>query len=91
MYDLVFLLLTQGVEDDDAWLKWNTPPLARTRESILREAGKTVGKPGFSVKRPPIATLPANDSQPIDKSVPPDLLHARMRVGERLVQHFFLS
>ena len=66
-------------------MKWNTPPLARTRESITKEAGKTTGKPGYSVKRPPIPTIPANKNQALIHGVPLDVLHGRMRLGERKI------
>ena len=67
-------------------MKCNAAPTARTRGSILREAGKTVGKPNFSVKRPPLATLPADMNEPIINAVPPDVLHGRMRVGDKLIE-----
>ena len=75
-----------GAADPDAWRKWNAAPLARTRDSITMEAGKIVGTPGYSVKRPPIATLPVRNDQPLIEAVPIDKLHAEMRLGERLIE-----
>ena len=75
-----------GAADEEAWRKWNSAPLARTRCSIAKETGKIVGKPGYSVKRPPIASLPVRNDQPLIEAVPIDKLHAEMRIGERLVE-----
>ena len=77
---------TSGAADEDAWRKWNAAPFARTRASIASEAGKIVGSPGFSVKRPPLASLPEDKDQPLITAVPIDKLHAEMRIGERLVE-----
>ena len=53
---------------------------------ITREAGKIVGKAGFSVKRPSITTIPANNNQPIIEGVHFDTLHGRMCIRVRLVE-----
>ena len=75
-----------GAADQDAWRKWNATPLARTRGSITEEAGKIIGTPGYSVKRPPIASLPVRSDRPLIEAVPIDKLHAEMQLGERLVE-----
>ena len=75
-----------GIADEEAWLKCNVAPVARTIGSIKEEAGRLVGKPNFSVKRPPIASLPADINCPIIEGVPLDALHARMRIGDKLVE-----
>ena len=73
-----------AVMDPAAWIKWNRTPLARSRGAISREAGKTMGKAMFSVKRAPIASLPVNVEDPIGHAVPQDLLHMSNRMGERV-------
>ena len=59
-------------------------PLARSRASIAREAGRASGKPGYMVKKPPLATLPADPEEPLITSVVQDVLHMRCRIGERI-------
>ena len=71
----------------DAWKKWNTVPLARSRGSIAREVGKLKGEPNFSVKHPPIATLPADVNSALINNVAMDVLHMRMRIGEKMVKN----
>ena len=65
-------------------MKWNSAPLARSRNSILREAGKVCGAPKYSVKFPPLATLPLLPTVPLIANLTPDVLHMRMRVPERI-------
>ena len=45
-----------------------------------------MGKPLFSVKRKPIASLPLDPNAPIIKAVPQDKLHMTNRMGERVVK-----
>ena len=58
-------------------------PWARSRASIAREAGRTTGKPGFSVKKPPLTTIPADPEEALINKVTQDLLHMRCRMGEQ--------
>ena len=78
-------ILIQGASNPNAWREWNQAPLCRTRGSIARERGRLRGKPQFSVKNHPISTLPAGWDDPIINSVPEDILHLRVRVGEKLM------
>ena len=81
-----FCIFWPAALDKAAWEKWNQVPLARTRGGINGEAGKLVGKPDFSVKRPTLATLPKDPNGRLIESVPMDVLHMRMRVGEKLTK-----
>ena len=85
MSSIQYCIALTGIADEEAWLKCNVAPVVRTIGSIKEEAGKLVGKPGYSVKRPPIASLPADDNRPIGEAAPVDKLHAEMRVGDKLV------
>ena len=65
-------------------MKWNESPYARSRQSIGREAGRVVGTPAYSVKKPPIPTLPIKSDEPLITTVAQDTLHMRCRIGERI-------
>ena len=67
--------------------EWNRKPLARSRKMIAAEAGRLVGKAGFSVKNIPIPRVPVDPYQELIFGIPPDVLHAGMRVPERVMKH----
>ena len=79
-----------AVHDATTCEKWNKIPAigedngARSRGSILGEAGKITGQPNFSVKYPPLFSLPTNRNEPIINSLAQDLLHMCMRISENL-------
>ena len=88
-----------AVYDEKAYEKWNKIPDAaidervgaRTRGSILQEAGKISGQPGYSVKHPPLFTLPTDLHEPIINNLAQDLLHMRMRISENLTTKAILK
>ena len=73
------------IDEDDGWIIYNEVGEARTRGNIGREAGRLSGNKELSVKRPPIPTIPLDAEAPLIYGVPPDVLHARMRVGDKLM------
>ena len=86
-YGCYFLGATNG----NAWKEWNQWPLCRTRGNISRERGRLGGKAQYSVKNHPIATIPLEWETPIVDCVPPDVLHLRPRVGEKLVTNLIAA
>ena len=60
--------------------------MARSRGSICREAGRTIGTPEYSVKHPPIATLPLDPEAALVEGLAQDLLHMGNRMSERVTQ-----
>ena len=80
-----------GASDPDTWKKQNQAPLCRTRGNISSERGRFSGKASFSVKNYPIATIPVSWDAPIADSVPPDILHARPRVGEKITNNLIAA
>ena len=54
---------------------------------IAGEAGRLVGKPGYSVKNIPIPRVPVDPYQELIFGIPPDVLHAGMRVPERVMTY----
>ena len=71
-----------------AWKLWNESPNCRTRGGIERQRGRLSGKPQFSTKELPIASLPIQREDPLIHAVPPDILHLRSRVGEKVTGNF---
>ena len=67
------------------YVPWNYAPNARSRGSILRQAGKPKGTAEYCVKAPPLASLPLNVNAPLISAVPIDTLHMRMRIGGKLM------
>lgn len=74
------------IANENAWIDCSAAPLARTRRTITTEAGKVQGQANFSVKEIPIPRLPIDPDTPLWRVVVPDVLHADMRIGEKLMK-----
>ena len=81
LYSINTAAALKGVD----YVPWNVWPNARSRGSILREAGKPRGSAEYSVKAPPLTPLPLNVDEPLIAAIPIDTLHMRMRIGGKLM------